>query len=353
MSSAWSAFANRAGDSPGAAWRRVLAALLVVAGCGGWAPALASAEPGPDVQREAGLLFWWGDFAGLERLHERWRRSPERSATGAPQIQLFRRGLGQVFDRPDGDGEAYHRQLVALTQRWTQEHPQSSLAHAMHIWAWVELAWWYRGDGYANTVPEQAMAEFRRTLQRAAEHLQRHGERVLADTTGVVWFIGLARALGWDDRRVWSIARQGLQLNPADDGIYAEMLVGLLPKWGGSAAGVDRFIREAVQATQAERGEELYARLYSQAAAEQFAAELFTDSHVDWPRLQRGFRDWVARWPDKSVAINRFAYMACLAKDRTVWAEWLPQIGDKPVFDQWGSRGRQNFATCKRWGEAS
>jgi len=306
------------------------------------------AAPKKDINDQAADAFWWGDFDELERLHAQLRNSDQRNERGTLLLHEFRSGLNRVFDGYDHDTSAYFVEIEALTRQWATEHPRSALAHAMHARALYEHAWSYRGTGYANAVPPHAWADFRKYIRLASDHMATHSSVVMTNSTSHVYLLLIGRADGWPPERLWRIALDGLKLNPADDGIYFAFLTNLLPKWGGSAASIELFVQEVVARTRKDRGMEMYARLYSAAASDQFRHQLFTESEAKWTSLKAGFREIVARYPDPAN-INRFAYFACLAEDKATMLELIDKLGDKPVLRQWGSNPSRTYETCMRW----
>jgi Domain of unknown function (DUF4034) len=326
-------------------WRLGMAAVLA------WAlttTAAAQTETWPTIDKRAEQAYWWGDFDQLQRLHDQYLRPGERVPTGALKLSAFGAGLSRVVNHKIKQRTEYLAELEALTLRWTQQHPRSSLAHSMHAEVLMAVAWSYRGTGFANTVPPQAWAEFRTHVQRAVDHMVKHADTALSTSEGHVTMLNVGRAAGWTHERQWAIAQAGLKLSPHDDRLYLKMVLSLLPKWGGSGQQVDRFINEAVERTKAERGLELYARLYHEAAVGQYGAALFAESGADWSRMKQGFEDLLGRHADP-FNVNRFAYYACLAQDKPTTLDLMGRLGATPDLDAWGDNAAGTFETCKRW----
>jgi hypothetical protein len=328
------------------AWSRAMAAAL---GLVLSTAAVAQSETWAAINDRAMRAFWWGDFAELQLMHDRYMRPGERLASGSLKLSALDAGLRRVVKYEMKGRTEYLAELEALTLRWTQEHPSSSLAHSMYAAVLLEVAWSYRGTGFASTVPPQAWEEFRKHVQRAADHMVKHADAALSTSGGHLTMITIGRAASWSDDRQWAIAQAGLKINPQDDRLYENMITSLLPKWGGSSQKVDRFINEAVERTKAERGLELYARLYHEAAVGQYGAGLFTESGAQWERMRRGYEDLTLRHPEP-INLNRFAYYACLAQDKTTTYNLLERIA-KPDLDAWGdsANSARTFETCRRW----
>jgi hypothetical protein len=306
---------------------------------------LTSASAINDAAADA---FWWGDFDALQRMHTEYLKSGQFDADGRSKLGPFLDGLDRVFDGNKGMPDAYFVELEALTLSWTKRYPESSLAHALHAKALMAHAWSYRGNGLANTVPPQAWADFNAYVERAAKHLAANAAVVLMTSTGHQTSVVVGRSAGWGHERLWAITRAGLDMNSEDETLYRSMLLSLMPKWGGNALVVDRFVREAVERTRAQRGLEMYARLYSAAAEQQFSQQLFKESGAQWTTMKQGFEDLLTRFPTASN-VNRYAYFACMAEDKATALDLLARIGTKPEIDRWGSNGRRTYETCRRW----
>jgi Domain of unknown function (DUF4034) len=308
----------------------------------------ASTRPVPeDVEDRASSLAWWGDLDALEQLYGEVNRPGLYAAQGNVLVNDFRLGTQRAFATPKDTGEAFAAEVDALTLAWTQQRPQVPMVHWLRAQALAKRAWEVRGDGFANTVAPQAWADFRRLLERAVEHLARTKDVSLQDSSAYREIMIAVRGLGWDVGQLEPLLLAGRQRNPEDLSLWHQMLTGSLPKWGGSPLLVDRLIRRAAD-QHGERGDEIYARLYLAAAAEEFSHNVFRDTAADWPRIRKGLRDSIARWQAKAIFWNRLAYFACLKEDRETLVEALGAIQDKPDLDQWGKNARSVFESCKR-----
>lgn len=323
-------------------WRRLAGAGLLGLAL------VAGAAPRSEIREQASTLYWWGDFEALEALYTRVARPGQWVADQGSAVGEFRGGVEDSMDGFKNVPDAFFVSQDELTLTWTRQYPQSPLAHVLHAKALVTHAWAYRGGGFANEVPPHAWAEFRRHLQRALDHLARHREVAFRISDAHAVLLGIGRTMDWNAEQLWTVAQEGLALHPDDIGLYHRVLTGLLPKWGGTAQGVDRFVQQAAEHSRVRLGEEMYARLYSSAAEEQFHHALFEDSGARWPRMKQGFEDLLKRLPSTAWR-NRYAYMACLARDKPVFLEQMEQIGTDVERDRWGRNATRTIETCRRW----
>jgi hypothetical protein len=329
--------------------RLLCAALTAVAlAAQGQAPAAAPATPVPlSVADQAAQLAWWGDLQGLERLYLEVNQPGRYAEAGQVLVNDFRHHANRSFVAKEGTGDTFMVEVVALAAEWTRLRPQLPMVHWLYAQTLVNHAWEIRGGGFANTVAPQAWAEFRQTLERAVQHMARTSLVSLQDSSAFVPLVRAGRGLGWEFDRQEQLVAAGLQRNPDDVRLWQELVISVLPKWGGNAVLVDRVIRRAANQTK-ERADEIYARLYAVAAEEGFGHSVFVDSAADWPRMRQGLRDGLARWPAKARFWNQLAYFGCLKEDRDTLIEALEAIQNTPDLDYWGDNSRRVFESCQK-----
>lgn len=107
----------------------------------------------------------------------------------------------------------------------------------------IQVAWWHRGSGWANTVSDQAWQGFFRHLKKAEIELTqalRIAPAYSAPATEMITVAmgrdGVSAARHWFER---AVERQF-----DDHGAYRRMLHALLPRWGGS---IERMFEFAVE----------------------------------------------------------------------------------------------------------
>ena len=147
------------------------------------------------------------------------------------------------------------------------------------------------------------------------------------------------------------VVSDGLARNPDDFRLYHYTLVYLLPKWRGSDSEVGAFIDSAARSTFERHGLEIYARLYSAAAQDQYKHRLFADSPVSWPKMKQGLEDWTSRFPT-IWNLNIYAYFACLAKDKAATKVLLEKIGSARILDIWEPNSQVMLSTCQQFANA-
>lgn len=333
---------------------RFAACAVVWALLGSVAPASAQTPALDDdkaiEERVVDALFW-ADLPALVALHAELVRPGSLDASGVwHRLSLFDVAVDRVFD-DDRINDAISAQHQALTARWVREQPNEPVVHVLRMQALIEQAWRVRGSGYAKTVPPHAWEEFRRLLTEAAEHAARHSAVTRLTPLTYMQLLIVGRGLDWPDERMQALLQQGLQQFPHALVLYQVGLQHHLPKWGGDERKTHRYIEQAAREQRLGpqvTGDMLYARLYSNAARDQWEHHLFQDTAADWPRMQRGFRAVIAKG-GLDVDRQRLAYLACLARDKATFLEFEPPADLKPHWRQWGQNPQRTLDTCRSW----
>ena len=326
----------------------LLAAVLFTAAAPMTTAAAAATAAESPITTEAVRAFWWGDFDALEKQNTLLKHPGHIAGDGSSDLEMFRIGLGKVLEAGGDNRESYLLELEKLTLQWATAHPASPLAHILYARALVEHGWSYRGAGYAKDVPPQAWEDFHAYLRRAAEYLVNHADVALTDSYAHATLLIVGKGLNWDNKQMTAIAQDGLKRNPEDINLYFEASVTLLPKWGGDARALDKYIRQVAEQTKGIYGMGMYSRLYSYAADNDYGHALFDSSLADWPTMKQGYQDMHARYPSNTRR-NRYAYMACMAKDKNTLNALLDELGPSVEASEWGPNPQRSLEGCRRW----
>jgi hypothetical protein len=307
------------------------------------------AEKDPIAAR-AEAAMWWGDIEALEALYAHARSSTgENRWNGRTPVASVRAGMTSVLRYGSLDG-TYFRELEQLTARWIEQKPDSALRRLLHVRVIYARAWYLRGGGTWNTVPEQARAEFQRLIAQAQRVLTDNAKLLLPDTTTHIYLQMVGRSASWPTKSLRAVVEDGLTRAPAEQlPVLEEFITTLLPKWQGDLGQITRAIDELSPRVDAARADETYAHLWSEVASG-IDGNLFRQTRADWPRVRSGFTRFAERLQDPYFR-NRLAYLACLAEDRETASRVFATLGE-PDFKAWrggGAQGRPNYEACNTW----
>jgi hypothetical protein len=291
------------------------------------------------------------DFASLERQYRSYTQPMQRTASGAFKIRLFDDGVAQAMRGGKDDGEEVRKRWVTLTRDWVAANASAPLAYLLHGQALLMHALYFRGSGDANAAVPQAMDLFRKHAMEAAELMAANVGVAGEDTGWNVLMLRIGRWLGWPRDVMIRVFDDGIVKNGGDFRLYYGLERYFLPKWQGSTEALDEYINAVARRDPQGQGAELYARLYSVAAQDQFGHALYSTSRVDWARMKQGLQDWTGRFPTVWNK-NIFAYHACIAGDKPTVARLLKELGSQVDVDLWEPNGRVTYESCRRWMES-
>lgn len=352
MALAWAGVAGAAnepaGQSAGKPPARPMSRGGALAAALGLAPVAAPApRPLADtIENRTVVALWDGDWDEVERLYAQARMDTQRSREGSYAACLFARG---VTRKRAGEELADFEAKVAKTRDWVRRRPESALAPAIHVEALLDLAWFYRGSGYANTVSEQRFEEFRAKLEEAFAYTSSHLDVMEKESFYTRPLLTLLRGLNVDAQRQMEVARRAMRKEPGDECIYLRVVESLLPKWGGSPEQLEAWVRESMRGLPEAAALMRYARLYDNAASSGYQQALFRSSLARWPLMRDGLRQILIESPDSRYWKNRLAYFSCMAQDRDIAIPALEAIEAEPDFNAWGSAGQRTYEACRRW----
>jgi uncharacterized protein DUF4034 len=291
----------------------------------------------PALEEQAGEVIYQalqeGDFAKLDRMHDEFLEMNRAGGPGKRMLAAFTRALQASFE---GERDTYEK----LFTDWRKAAPESRLRAAAEGMFWWRLAWKARGGGYASAVSPEARKTFHEDLTHAAKVLEEGEAR---GKESPVWYwavVSVGGSIGAPAQSLDRFFNEGATKFPGFMPLYNTRLNFLLPQWGGDYRRADAFIRAAVMRTQASEGTTLYSDLYTQVLHSYRGDDFFTTTAASWPLMRHAFEEEVARG---SADLNRYATVACVARDRETTSRLLASLGDKAALGD----GMQGFPAEK------
>ena len=304
--------------------------------------AAQSAQPpdaadGPTLRAQIGCeaqrAFVQSDVSALETLFSRYTAHLGDLPDGESSLRGFFNGLDDYLD-----GTATIEDALATLADWHRKFPESLAPNLLEAALFRNWAWSARGDGYANTVTNQGWVAYELRTEMAAASLREIESRATQSPVWYVLSINIALDRSTSKEEIPAIFDRGMDHYPDYLPLYSARLRTLMPRWGGSIEGIDRFINEVHAGTQKRLGFEMYARLYWMLATmEGDGTDLFTDTLAEWSIMKHGFHDMLKNHPHSTLLQNAFARFACQAHD---WEEYRPvraKIGTHLWKDAWST----------------
>jgi hypothetical protein len=276
------------------------------------------------------------DFAALDAMADRFASTHEKIPGGKYSLQVYNDTVKDFAridwpsawnittsrqcqcNAPDparySEAERRWNKVRVRFDLWMSSAPVSSSANVALAHYWRKRAWFYRGGGYAGSVPAPAWQLFERYTAEARKVLIAHEASAGRNPAWFSVMINVSRDEDWSRRDVRRLAGKLFREAPWYVPAYQSMASTLIPRWGGSYKTVDGFTRAAISHVPADQRDETYARIYMNL---EMSGEpsLFKVSQADWPTMKRGLDDLAVRYPNVQN-IEAKAKFACMAGDR-------------------------------------
>jgi len=306
-------------------------------------------EPQPDltdardgyfsILKQAQQLLEDENYAGLDVMADELRATKARFANGDWKLVAYYEGVSSIGTNIGRKEEEWERRLPLL-KKWKEVRPASITAAVAYGGALVNYAWYARGSGYAAETPEEDMALFKQRLLQAKQALEEADKLpgkcpMLYDQ---LMTAALGEGAGADEQG--EIFRKAVAFAPDYYHYYEEFGQALWPIWYGAPGDVEQFAENMAKATKDAEGMGIYTRIMVQYAMGttlfgENGEFFFKRTNASWPLMRQGFLDIDKRYPDSRVNLNEFAWLACLAGDKTTAKTIFARLGgdyDKKVW---------------------
>ena len=301
-----------------------------------------------EINQNVRQLFVDQNFAELERIATSYLASRARTSSGLWKIGLYDGGIIDLFHCPCTNEEFWNH-AEDNVKRWIAQYPNSINAHLAYAHMLLERGWSIRGWGYVNTVDPANWKPFLEYVEKTRTYLMKHEKIGISDPRWNDMIVDIANLQQISETDYAALANTALDRHPDYYPTYFDIMTHYEPKWGGSAAAIEKFARESAARDRSKEGEGMYARIYWYAAQKLYGNNLFRSSSVDWSEMKRGIDDVLKAFPDQ-WNINNFAKFACIANDKEKTKELISLISGDPVLEAWVDR--TIYEDCKTWATA-
>lgn len=286
------------------------------------------------------------DYKSLDALIENLRGNKARSSSG-----LWLQGFFYVgFEKLAGEirsEEQFDRHEAELAN-WIAANKNSDAARLASSMAMIKRAWFYRGHGYAGTVSDDAFAKFHAQVSKTKKFLLENESISKRDPE---WFTQLFMVLmveqDTDEEKYRVYFDKAVKLYPDYFPIYFTAASFYLPKWHGSNAEFDQFVKYAVKNAGPEQASAMYARIYWANVCTICGSNDVTDWRDHWNELMVGFDKVIEDYPDQ-WNINNYARIACTAYDQDKTLEVMKKIKGDPIPGAW-DKEQFTYEYCADW----
>lgn len=285
-------------------------------------------EPTNDCAEIARLMAN-DDFAALDAMAARFRKG-ELNAAGQSRLGRFYICMSRAIGTSRQEVQVWN-DWSAWAARWVQHAPKSAAAHLITARIPLNLAWSYRGNGYANTVNADDWTQFHEYNAVSRAYLQSHEDVAGGDPFWHEMNVLIALRESADDDEMLALVDRAAKAFPDYEPLHLIAMEYFTPAWGGSAQKMEAFARHSMASAPKKKRAMRYARLYW--SATQYSPDHFRAAKPDWPLMRQGLDEIAQQYPtiDNLESIVRYA---CLARDGDALVRWNRLWLSRAGFDE-------------------
>ena len=292
---------------------------------------------------EAANLFWKKKIPELNQKLETYRASKQRTVDGSWVSNVYYNSLSSLVSPKFTDKSTWDGVLKTV-ENWIKTHPNSPSGYLVRAGLYHR----YAGKFYNEDPRATSMASYYEHLKKSRDYLMSTKKVSSQDPYWYVRMLTILNEMKVKDKVFQKVMEEGVARYPEYGPIYMTAMDYLAPKWRGNRKKVAGFANAVAGQTYKTDGMGMFVRVYWR-ASELFhdKGALFEDDELEWSKIERGMQDILKHYSEKTN-INKFAYISCLAQDRSLTRTLMTQI-KKPIHAVWKSK----FKDCKEYAETN
>lgn len=255
-------------------------------------------------------------------------------------------GRGRATDLGSKD----YLQLIDSVQAWIAAKPSSAMARIALAYVLMQYAWKARGNGFANTVSEEAFALMHDREQKALRIL--YDAHSIKESYPFFWYVELNLLKDASKKAgMYSAFKQSQIEYPGYFGAYEAMLAALQPRWLGLPGEWEQFAKNEADKIGGPQGDKLYARqirFVQDIGWYDFKENIFESFDIDWPRVNEGYKVLLKEYPSRDVwVLGEQAKSAVMAKDYATAKKAFADLHGRVSLSVWESTDNFELALRK------
>jgi len=249
-------------------------------------------------------IDWWlkkEDFQALEKVYQSMYGRREVFSSGRWRNVVFYNALRESFDER---GSEVKLKYIEVLKRWGKQFPNSPAQMIALAEAYKDLAWEYRGGGFARTITDEGGKKFSENLQKSmlvAEDVIKLDPK---DPYIFTVMLDDGKGLGMSKEDFSGILEMSRSLEPLFFPTYQTMAVILLPRWYGDPGELEEYAEWIANRTEP-YGDEIYARI-AYRILNYIGEDFFIVHKFDWERVKRGFNKLIFEYPNSYFLLHRY-----------------------------------------------
>lgn len=286
----------------------------------------------------------------LEKLLDRYRTQKERTQSGVwklTQAYGFLRNVKMDWTAKPNPGQI--DETKNRLEAWKAKYPQSPAPYLFRAAIDYYSATAILRDRLARSTYEGGIPALKAQIRQARELLEAYKEIASRDPYYYALLIMLMRGDGASADEVLQIAYESSERYPDYFDAYFEATVAIGSLSRDPIADVEALANTALEKTKGALGDEVYARIYWNAAQTIFGLDELPNLKWNWTRMKSSMETVAARYPVQ-WNIQNFAKFSCVMGDTDATRSFIARSRGTPLTDVWSQF--EFFDACRQFAEA-
>ena len=295
-----------------------------------------------DYEHAVAQLLKASRFKELDCLADSLRSSKVHFATGEWKLSSFYEAVSEPLQHPTQEDWDF---TLSQLKNWGSQHPSSITAQIALADAYINYAWFARGEDTSDTVSQKGWELYGQRIAHAKAILD---HSVTFKTKCPEWYSAMqsvALAQSWDLQAARALLEKAIKFEPTYYTYYRTYAYFLQPQWHGEEGDSEKFANEIADRIGGDDGDIVYAQTVARIVCICNAAPVL--KNLSWPRTQKGFALMERRYGSSLHNLNRLAVIAWKFDDPVAAVKIFPRIEDQWAKDVWNSK--KNFDIGKQW----
>ncbi|HQU83593.1 MAG TPA: DUF4034 domain-containing protein [Pyrinomonadaceae bacterium] len=313
-----------------------------------FAPEFDPNSPSDVFSKQINDLFMARDYKAIEKIADEARTKKERMSGGYWKIDDLYEPLSTIYaDRPAQElSDELWKNRIELLKQWKQAEPESITARIALSQAYINYAWFARGNGYANTVSKESNELLQERLELAENELKeaRQLKAKCPRWYRNVLFLGMAR--GMEKERFEKIYEEAINSEPNYLQYYLVKSEYLTPKWHGEPGDWQKFVDalpSKIATLKTDESDLIYFvvvvnKLKDNSMMQNWGA-------ISKEKMRKGLADMETKYGADKLRLNQYAFYTCIVRDIENGKDTFAKIGDNFDKSVWNE---QQFRQMKQ-----
>jgi hypothetical protein len=294
------------------------------------------------LMKEVRSMLFAEQYNNLETMAQDFRTHKTKFTDGVWKLEYYYGAFEELNERRGTGWDTF----LAKLDKWQKRYPNSVTARVAAAKAQLAAAWEVRGNGFSDTVSDNAFKLIKQKVDIANNLLKEKPVGSKFDCPErYAQLLTVARVDGWNRENFDNIFYKAIKFEPTYISYYIRKAEYLLPQWHGEEGEWIKFAQAARKLVPSKDSDSIYTRIVQALYGSEDNA--YIGRGISWPLMKKGYLEIDKNYPNSLWILNKFCYFAIVAGDKDTARMLFKKIGDNAYLEAWFNN-RKNFDDAKK-----